>query len=70
MKTKSAITIALALLAGAAQADSLDRVAQTGTIKLGFREKAVPVSYKDAQGNPTGQTVETCKNFVAYLEKS
>lgn len=69
MKTKSAITIALALLAGAAQADSLDRVAQTGTIKLGFREKAVPVSYKDAQGNPTGQTVETCKNFVAYLEK-
>lgn len=69
MKTKSAITIALALLAGVAQADSLDRVAQTGTIKLGFREKAVPVSYKDAQGNPTGQTVETCKNFVAYLEK-
>lgn len=71
MKTKIAtlITISLALMAGVAQADTLDTVIQTGTIKLGFREKSVPVSFKDAQGNPAGQTVDECKAFVSYLEK-
>lgn len=69
MKTKTAIAMVLALMAGVAQADSLDTVVNTGTIKLGFREKSVPVSFKDAQGNPAGQTVDECKAFVSYLEK-
>lgn len=69
MRTKTTIALALALLAGAAQADSFDRVAQTGTIKLGYREKSVPVSFKDAQGNPAGQTVDECKAFVGSLEQ-
>lgn len=69
MKTKTAIAMVLALMAGVAQADSLDTVVNTGTIKLGFREKSVPVSFKDSQGNPAGQTVDECKAFVNYLEK-
>jgi ABC-type amino acid transport substrate-binding protein len=69
MKTKTAIAITMALMAGVAQADTYDTVVQTGTIKLGFREKSVPVSFKDAQGNPAGQTVDECKAFVNYLEK-
>lgn len=69
MRTKTTIALALALLAGAAQADSFDRVVETGTIKLGYREKSVPVSFKDSQGNPAGQTVDECKAFVGSLEK-
>lgn len=69
MRTKTAIALALGLMAGVAQADSFDRVVETGTIKLGYREKAVPVSFKDAQGKPAGQTVDECKAFVSYLEK-
>jgi glutamate/aspartate transport system substrate-binding protein len=69
MRTKTTIALALTLLAGVAQADSFDRVVQTGTIKLGYREKSVPVSFKDAQGNPAGQTVDECKAFVGSLEQ-
>lgn len=70
MKIKTAITLALSLLAGVAQADSFDRVKETGVIKLGYREKSVPVSFKDINGNPAGQTVDECKAFTNYLEKA
>lgn len=73
MKTNNKIKIialAISLVAGVAQADSFDRIKENGYIKLGYREKSVPVSFKDIEGQAAGQTVDLCKQFVSSLEKT
>jgi polar amino acid transport system substrate-binding protein/glutamate/aspartate transport system substrate-binding protein len=51
----------LALGAGTASADMLDRVKQTGELKIGFRADAQPFSYKDEQGIARGYSVDLCR---------
>jgi ABC-type amino acid transport substrate-binding protein len=41
------------LLATGGQAQTLERVRETGTFKIGFREDAAPFSFKDALGEPS-----------------
>jgi len=53
---------ALALFpAGAATAETLDRIRDSGTIKLGYREDAAPFSFADASGLPAGYSVALCQ---------
>jgi ABC-type amino acid transport substrate-binding protein len=68
-----ALLLAVTVLAACANApgtskDSLGRVAQTQTLTLGFREDSKPFSYRDAQGNPSGYSVEVCKRVAASLQ--
>jgi ABC-type amino acid transport substrate-binding protein len=55
-------------LPGAAPQDALARIAQTQTLTLGFREDSRPFSYKGADGNPVGYSVELCKRVAASLQ--
>ncbi|MGJ7512179.1 amino acid ABC transporter substrate-binding protein [Variovorax sp. GT1P44] len=48
--------------------DSLARIGQTQTLKLGYREDAKPFASKGADGAPTGYSVELCKRVAASLQ--
>jgi len=63
--------VAAALLgvfaAGAAAAGTLDRVRETGAIRLGYLAEARPFSYRDEAGKPAGYAVALCDAVVADL---
>lgn len=53
---------------GANSSGSLARMAQTQTLKLGYREDAQPFSFKGADGKPAGYTVSLCQKVAASLQ--
>ena len=70
-----AASLSVSILLGAcahapspAPRDSLARVAQTQTLKLGYREDAKPFSFKGADGTPAGYSVELCKRVAGALQ--
>jgi glutamate/aspartate transport system substrate-binding protein len=51
-------------------ASTLERINQTGTIRLGYRENSAPLSYMDSQtGKPIGYSVDLCLKVVEALRK-
>lgn len=60
---------ASAPMAGAQDADTLAKIARTGTITIGYREDEVPFAYRSPEGSPAGYSVELC-NFVAEHVRS
>lgn len=42
----------------------LENLAQTKTIRLGFRDSSIPFSYIGSQGEPLGFSVDLCKRIV------
>ncbi|MDX1430866.1 MAG: amino acid ABC transporter substrate-binding protein [Gammaproteobacteria bacterium] len=59
----------IALAVTAAQAATLDRIKETGVIKLGYREDAAPYSFKNDIGEPAGYTVDLCRAVAASLKR-
>jgi ABC-type amino acid transport substrate-binding protein len=70
LRSLSAALIAavLALPALAQPADTLRKIAETRSITLGHRADAIPFSYLDERGQPTGYSVDLCKAVVASIE--
>ncbi len=64
----SALLAACASGPGAGPQDSLARIGQSQTLKLGYREDAKPFSFKGADGAPTGYSVELCKRVASSLQ--
>jgi polar amino acid transport system substrate-binding protein len=66
------VSIALAAIvtlgAAAAQAQTLERVKSTGTFTIGYREDAVPYSYKNELGEPAGYSVELCREIATSVK--
>ena len=48
-------------------AASLDDLRQSGTLKIAYREDAIPFSLKSAIGEPTGLIVNLCRAVVAKM---
>ncbi|HEY2254591.1 MAG TPA: amino acid ABC transporter substrate-binding protein [Variovorax sp.] len=63
----SALLGACATSPGAAPASPLARIAQTQTLKLGYREDAQPFSFKAADGKPAGYSVALCQRVAASI---
>lgn len=70
----AAILLAAALFAAgatlgaaAAGAATLDRIRDSGTIRLGYRQDAAPFSFADPSGLPAGYTVELCNAVVSAV---
>ncbi len=63
----SALLGACASVPGVAPRDSLARISQSQTVKLGYREDAKPFSFKGADGAPAGYSVELCKRVASSL---
>jgi len=55
------------LFSVAAEAATLDRIRDSGVIRLGYREDAAPFSYADQAGLPAGYTVQICQAVVQTI---
>jgi ABC-type amino acid transport substrate-binding protein len=61
--------IALALPAFAfAQTSTLDKIKQTGTMTLAYRESSIPFSYLDDKAQPTGFGFEICEKIAERVK--
>lgn len=57
------------LLAGVANAGTLDRIRQTNTLRIAYREDAPPFSIKGTDGLPAGFMVELCSSVAEGLKR-
>lgn len=48
---------------------SLQRMARTGTVVLGYRESSIPFSYLDENKRPVGYSVDLCRRLVLAIGK-
>ena len=48
---------------------ALKRIQQTKTIRLGYHESSVPFSYRDANKQPTGFTVDICSHVANGIQQ-
>jgi ABC-type amino acid transport substrate-binding protein len=53
----------------AAAAPTLDKIKETGVITFGYRDNAVPFSYKDREGRVRGYSVELCVRVAGAIQK-
>jgi ABC-type amino acid transport substrate-binding protein len=64
------------LLAGAGPAvaqelrPTLDKIKETGAIRLGYRETSQPFSFRDKEGRPAGYSVDLCEQVAAAVRES
>src|SRR5262245_13521193 len=49
---------------------TLDKIKETGTVSLGHRETSRPFSFLDADGKPTGYSVDLCLQVAAAIKQS
>ena len=53
----------------AAASPTLDRIKQAGVITFGYRDNAVPFSFKDRDGRVRGYSVELCTRVAGAIQK-
>jgi len=63
------IALALGVGTGAASAQTIDAVKASGQLKIGYRNDAVPFSYKDQNGKPAGYTVDLCQLVAEGIKR-
>ena len=67
---KPLLVLAAALLAaGAAQADTLKKIKETGKVVMGVRESSSPLSFTVGGGKYAGYHVELCERIIADIGK-
>ena len=64
-----ASTLLVSLAAASVSAATLDRVRETGVLRLGYLEGARPFSYRDESGKPAGYAVVLCEKIAADLRQ-
>jgi ABC-type amino acid transport substrate-binding protein len=47
---------------------TLDKIARTGEILIGYRTDASPLSYENADGKPSGYSVDLCRRIAAGVK--
>ena len=68
---QTALALGASLLAqsAVAQSPTLNGIKATGTITFGYRDNAVPFSYKDRDGRIKGYSVELCTRVAGAIQK-
>jgi len=64
------LALAAPLLAAAQTPPTLDKVRQSGSITLAYREASIPFSYLDDKAQPTGFAYEICGKVVEAVKKA
>jgi len=59
-----AALLSLATHGSAQESPTLRKIAETGVISIGFRDKSIPFSYLDKHQRPTGYSIELCYRIV------
>jgi len=52
-----------------AASPTLDRIKESGAISFGYRDNAMPFSYKDREGRVRGYSVELCMRIAGAIQK-
>ena len=63
------VVIALLLSCTVQAAGTLDKVAQSGSISLGYRTTSLPLSYLDADKRPIGYSLDICQKIVEAVKR-
>jgi ABC-type amino acid transport substrate-binding protein len=65
------MTTALGATTGHAQTPTgtLKKVADSGTLTVGFRENALPFSYTGSDGKPAGYSIDLCQEIAAAVQQ-
>ncbi|SDJ01339.1 amino acid ABC transporter substrate-binding protein [Aliiruegeria lutimaris] len=63
------LTLALGV-AGQASAQTIDRIRETGELKIGYRTDAAPISYANEDGNAAGYSVLVCVTLAQALAQN
>jgi polar amino acid transport system substrate-binding protein/glutamate/aspartate transport system substrate-binding protein len=58
----------IVLQAPASAAGTLDKLRKTGVLTMGYREDAIPFSYKSDIGEAVGYTVDLCRTIASRLK--
>ncbi len=66
----SVATVAVLCSGGVALAQTLDALAERGSIRIGFREDAAPFSYRSEAGEPAGFTIDLCQAVTDRLRQT
>jgi glutamate/aspartate transport system substrate-binding protein len=64
MKYATIALVASLAAIGSVQAETLDKVKETGTITMGIRESSLPLSYLDDKQQPVGYHIDVCNRIV------
>jgi glutamate/aspartate transport system substrate-binding protein len=64
-----AAALLVALPASAQSGGTLQKIRETGSITLGYRESSLPFSYLDGQQQPIGFSLDLCGAIVARLRQ-
>lgn len=67
--TVAVLLLALSLVSQGALAQTLERIKETGVLKVGYRQDAAPYSYADDTGVPAGYTVDLCRAVAADVKR-
>ncbi len=67
MRRTALAALALAMLAAPLAAQTLDRIKETGELRIGYRTDAAPLSYADSEGLPAGYSVAICEAVAGLL---
>jgi polar amino acid transport system substrate-binding protein/glutamate/aspartate transport system substrate-binding protein len=61
---------ALALPAAAQTTGTLKKIADSRSITFGYRADAVPFSFRDSNGEPSGYSVDLCRRIATAVERT
>jgi len=56
-------------LTAAEHGSTLERIQQSGTVRIGFRETEPPMSFLDADKQPVGYSIDLCNVIVAEIKR-
>lgn len=62
------LAVTLTLLLASAQADTLQRVADTGKFRIGFVPDAPPLSFVDKDGTAIGYSIDLCNHIASQVQ--
>lgn len=70
MRTFIALLFVLAVssVSADARAGTLDRVAESGTFRIGYVPDAPPLSFRDAKGDAVGYSIDLCRHIAAAVK--
>jgi ABC-type amino acid transport substrate-binding protein len=64
------VALLLAIASAPALGATLDRLRESGVLRIGYREDAPPYAYRNEVGEAAGYTVELCRAVAAHLKQA
>ena len=68
LRNRAVLLAALVLSSNAlAESPTLQRIAETGEIRIGYVPDAPPLSFEDAEGKVAGYSIDLCRHIASAI---